>query len=79
MTKKQFLQKVRHLNRGNSRAIISRAEKILRTGGLDLGAAEDNFLLPKAFMAAACRVMARQWEPLNKESQKDAKNIERLL
>ena len=61
MTRRQFLMKVRQLNRQNSRAILDRAEKVLRSGCLDLETAEDNYLLPKAFMTAACREMAYQY------------------
>ena len=79
MTKKQFIQKVRRLNRLNSQAILDRAVKALKSGCMDLEAADDNYLLPKAFMTAACREMGHQWKPFDKASQKQAKNIELFL
>jgi len=66
MTRKQFLHKVRELNRTNSKAILERAEKVLSSGCLDLEAyGSDSYLLPKMFMFACCSVMAGQWLPSN--------------
>jgi hypothetical protein len=84
MTRKQFLQKVRELNRTNSKAILERAEKVLSSGCLDLEAyGSDSYLLPKSFMSACCSVMAGQWLPFGKENRATAweayQNCRKLL
>jgi len=79
MTEEQFLKKVRELNRTNSRAILAQAQRVVKEDCLPLADADDDYRLPKAFMAAACRIMAWQWRPFTREDQKVSKHIERFI
>ena len=61
MTKEQFAQKVNELMKEIQEDMLpNRIDKILKPGCIDLESAEDNYILPKAFMIAFVKEIAHQ-------------------
>ncbi|MFA5186661.1 MAG: hypothetical protein WC551_09315 [Patescibacteria group bacterium] len=66
---------VNELIRENNRAIQLQMERLFKSGAVDLAVWEDDYKLPKAFMAAACSNMAEQWRPFEKHMQRESRNM----
>ena len=79
MTKKQFTQKINELKRENNKFITEKSKKILNSGAINLPDWDDDFRLPKIVMHIICKELVWQWEPLAKELQKEAKNLEYFI
>lgn len=77
MTKEQFFKRVDELIEENDKAIREKAEKILKSGCVDLASYEDDFRLPKCFMCAFGRFMESGlgWKPHSKELLEEIENI----
>jgi hypothetical protein len=75
MTETQFKNRVRALANRTKADIIRRAGGFVKTGAVNLADYQNDYRLPKAFLSAACKTMAEQWEPLDDNGKEDARNI----
>lgn len=77
MTHTQAMRKIRSMLPEVREQIIIEAERLLKSGGVDLESYDDNFVLPKIVLVAAMHKASRQWSPLSwdKASQKTLKNL----
>lgn len=62
MTKTAFRKKYREVARNAAKIIRSYGEAALKSEAFDLESHEDNFLLPRAVVVAACREAAFQFD-----------------
>ncbi len=68
MTKRQYMQKIRHLLKAQNQAIIARAESLWHSGAFDSGSFDDDFQLPKAVVHVLDKEMAEGWRPLGPDN-----------
>ena len=61
MTRAQAMRKAREILRNDRRSILADCEHMLRSGAVDLKAESDDYVLPKAMIAAAYTRAADGW------------------
>jgi len=81
MTKEQFMDRVADMLPELSSLVMDRASKIADSGCVDLASYDDDFRLPKMFMAAMGAEIAWQYKPISmdRKERRIIKNIERFL
>lgn len=79
MTKNQFRTKTKQLKKEISKLIDNRVEKVINSGCVDFDSYENNFLLPKIFIAAMGDEIKFQFKPLSKEGIEEMKNMSFFL
>jgi hypothetical protein len=79
MTKAQFMKKTRGLIKTTNAEIFKKAKVFIDSGAVDFADYENNFILPKIFMAAACQDMAWQWRPLSDKYRKIVENVKHFI
>ncbi len=79
MTKTQFRKRTKQLKRQVNKLIDNRIEKFLNSGCEDLTDYEDDYQLPKYFIAACGEEIKFQFKPLYNQGNKIVKNIELFL
>ena len=76
-TKEQCLAKVLEMVTGTPARIMEKAEQLLKSGAIEPGNYEDNYILPKILLVAALEHEADAWRPLkeNKAGRKAIANL----
>ena len=78
-TKEQFLAKVQEMLPELNKMIMEKAAKAYQSGAIDPQDYEDNYLLPKIFMAAMGKEMTWQYMPHDKKSKSSVENLSHFL
>jgi intein-encoded DNA endonuclease-like protein len=80
MTRESFTQKVNEIMKDiNKNMLPDRINKILTSGCIDLECAEDNYILPKAFICAFAREIEYQYKTLGCDVAKEANNMSHFM
>jgi hypothetical protein len=79
MTEKQFRVKVRQLRKDVDKLITEKTGKIIKSGAIDFDDWDDDFILPKAFIAACGNEITSQFRPLTTKGSKEMLNIQKFL
>lgn len=75
MEHKSVLTKIEEMLENDKADALSRAEKALTSGALDLDSYEDNYLLPKIILSAIYSELAYQRRPHSKCDQETIDNL----
>jgi hypothetical protein len=79
MTEREFLEKVRFMADRLGESAVLKAREVARSGCLPLSGWENNFQLPKAFMAAFGRYLEHQYQPPDKNLRMISRNIDYFI
>lgn len=71
MTRNEFLEKVEELKESVNDLIDEKADKLLKSGAIDLKNYDNDFRLPKMFMCAIGNEIKFQYKPLYTDKQVD--------
>ena len=75
MKKKDFLNKIKEMQKEHNAALLKECERLFDCGGVETSSYENDYLLPKTIMYVALFNESLQYKPLNSENKKDADNL----
>jgi hypothetical protein len=75
MNTKSFREKYREMCRSIPKMLREYERAALKSGAFDLPSTDDNYLLPKAVIAAALQECSEQYRLLDSASKKTVQNI----
>jgi hypothetical protein len=79
MTKKQFIKKVKELHKQTNKTLLEKAEKILKSGCIDLNNFKNDYVLPKIFITAFYNKMSFQYRPFDVLAKREVKNLQYFI
>lgn len=78
ITKRQLNKKILELSQAIQKLSIVEAQRLLKSGAIDLENVKDDFETPKIILQAATRAALSAYRPLYPDNQKLAKNLEKI-
>ena len=70
MTKTQFTKRLKEMTRNTKHLTEEECMRLFKSGAINTGDYEDNYLLPKIILTAALENIARRFHPLNPKDKR---------
>lgn len=64
ITEEEFVRKVEELFDASKKDVVEQARRMYKSGAINTGGYENNYILPRCFMVVWLERMKEQWMPL---------------
>lgn len=75
MTEKQCIAKIKSMKKDVNQYLDKECLRLIRSGGIDVSKAADDYAIPKVILAVALENVLFQWEPIHPTGKRAFKNL----